>query len=344
MPYDAEKVEMTRATRLTLIKRIQERRNSKILVYITGDRRLFETKIAFDAMPFFHQHLSSFGNIPKLDLFIYSTGGQTMAAYSLVNTIREFTDKFGLIAPYKAYSAATLMALGADEIVMTRIGQLSPIDPSVETPFAPLIPMPGTPGSGRLVPVSVEDVAGYFDMVRQELKLKDEDSIIRAFERLTNAVHPLALGAVNRSRDQIGFLARRLLNQHRSDTTQIEAIVEALTRERYSHDYTISRKEAKNELKLNIVDMDSELEGLVLGLYHEYEKLVKINEPFHPDMVLKEKDEGSTEFVRAIVESEAMTHAFCTSRSYKKVKTHEAPFVDYMEKTTSEGWSIKNDL
>jgi len=35
------------------------------------------------------------------------------------------------------------MALGADNILMTKMGQLSPIDPSIDSPLAPTAPIPG---------------------------------------------------------------------------------------------------------------------------------------------------------------------------------------------------------
>jgi len=50
---------------------------------------------------------------------------------------------FNVIIPFKALSCATLMALGADNILMTKMGQLSPIDPSIDSPLAPTAPIPG---------------------------------------------------------------------------------------------------------------------------------------------------------------------------------------------------------
>jgi hypothetical protein len=47
-----------RSKRMELIKAIEKERNSKLLVYITGDRRGLETRIATDVFPIFHEHLS----------------------------------------------------------------------------------------------------------------------------------------------------------------------------------------------------------------------------------------------------------------------------------------------
>jgi len=134
---------MGRTERLALIKKIEESRSSRLLVYITGDRRGLETKIAIDAYPFCLTQLMQMGYQEKIDLFLYSTGGTTMACYGLVNLIKEFCESFNVIIPFKALSCATLMALGADNILMTKMGQLSPIDPSIDSPLAPTAPIPG---------------------------------------------------------------------------------------------------------------------------------------------------------------------------------------------------------
>ena len=76
---------MDRTDRMKLIEKIQKQRRSKLIVYIAGDRRGMETKIATDIFPMFHKHLVQIGNQKRIDLFLYSTGGITIAGYALVN-------------------------------------------------------------------------------------------------------------------------------------------------------------------------------------------------------------------------------------------------------------------
>src|SRR3546814_9324606 len=53
-------------------------------------------------------------------------GGNTAAAWRLVNLLRTFCNELEIIVPAKAMSAGTLMCLGADKIVMTKkIGRAS---------------------------------------------------------------------------------------------------------------------------------------------------------------------------------------------------------------------------
>jgi hypothetical protein len=58
------------------------------------------------------------GHTASIDLFVYARGGAIEVPWRIMTMIREFTDKFCVLVPYKAFSATTLLALGADEIVM----------------------------------------------------------------------------------------------------------------------------------------------------------------------------------------------------------------------------------
>lgn len=53
---------------------------------------------------------------------------------------REYSQKgsFSVLIPYRAHSAATVIALGADEIVMTKKAELGPIDITIGSgPYNP---------------------------------------------------------------------------------------------------------------------------------------------------------------------------------------------------------------
>ena len=79
-----------RAQRETLIQQLEASRNSKVLLFFTGDRRNLETKIASDVYDVFVNHLDKIGMVQKLSLFLYTRGGDTLAAWSLVNLVRHF--------------------------------------------------------------------------------------------------------------------------------------------------------------------------------------------------------------------------------------------------------------
>ena len=121
-----------------LIQQIEKLRNSKVITYLTSDRQgPVNARVAMDIIPIISRQLRQIGKVENIDLFLYSTGGDTMVPWRLVSMIREYCDKFSVLIPYKAHSAASMISLGADEIVMTDLSELSPIDPSTANVFNP---------------------------------------------------------------------------------------------------------------------------------------------------------------------------------------------------------------
>ncbi len=143
--------------RLQLYKEIENERNSKLLVFITGDRPNFETQISSEMQDYFVNHLDKFNLPDKISLFLYTRGGDTMAAWSLINLIKQFCKSYEVIVVAKARSAGTLISLGANKIIMTKQATLGPIDPSLNSPLNPQNPaFPQNPHAR--VPVSVESI------------------------------------------------------------------------------------------------------------------------------------------------------------------------------------------
>jgi ATP-dependent protease ClpP protease subunit len=151
--------------RRRLYKEIEAERKSRVLCYVTGDRTSLETQVAPDAVKLFTGLLDAVFPTTKISLILYTRGGNTMAAWSLINMLRMFCDDLEIIVPTVAQSAGTLMCLGADRIVMTKQAMLGPIDPSINGPLNPLIP--GAAANAR-APVSVEAVKGYIEMARSD--------------------------------------------------------------------------------------------------------------------------------------------------------------------------------
>lgn len=66
-----------------------------------------------------------------LDLFLQTPGGDPTAAERIVMTCRSYAKSFRVIVPQTAISAGTLIAMGADSILMTETSELGPIDPQM---------------------------------------------------------------------------------------------------------------------------------------------------------------------------------------------------------------------
>lgn len=267
--------------RIKLIEKIEEERNSRVIAYITGDRfGIPPAQIGEDILPRLKEFLSKIGKTEKIDLFLYSRGGMTNVPWMIVSLIREYANNFSVLIPFRAHSAATMIALGADEIVCGPAAQLGPIDPSITTPFNPI------DQQGRLLEVGTETVRAYMEFLNNS-----GDFAKLGFDKLLNTLNPLALGEIYRNHYYIRNMAMKILSLHNGgklDQKERENIVKKLVEEMYYHGHAITRKEAK-EIGLNIVEADEKLEKLMWQLYADYAEEMKLNLNFSPLSFLMEK-------------------------------------------------------
>jgi hypothetical protein len=289
--------------RKRLINTIEGELRARLVTFVTGDRLGLETRIAGDSLPLISSLLSRLeGTQERIALFLYTPGGDTITGWGMVNLLRQYCDKFAVVVPFRALSTGTLIALGADELYLGRHGFLSPIDPSVASPFNPSPEGAAPQGPRQLLPVSVEDLAGFLDLARNELKISDQDSLVKIMEILSNRVHPLALGAVYRAREQSGTLARRLLEHHMDDRVKIDQIVDKLTRQLPTHSYLIGRDEARDYVGLTIKKTTEGLETAIWQLYQQYADWFRLTEPYSPILDIGSEQSRRVTYERAAIE------------------------------------------
>ncbi|MCU0405362.1 MAG: hypothetical protein MUE64_00065 [Ignavibacteriaceae bacterium] len=288
--------------RIELYKKIEKERNSKLLVFVTGDRQNLETQISTEMQDYFVNHLDKFNLPKKLSLFLYTRGGDTMAAWSLINLIKQFCDEYEVIVPSKARSAGTLICLGANNIVMTKQATLGPIDPTLNSPLNPQNPtFPQNPQAR--IPVSVESIKGYFEYAKQELKIKNEKDLAKIFIGLSGMIHPTVIGNVFRSRSQIQMLGNKLLNEHFKDKKKINKIISFLCSDSGSHDYPIYRREARNDLGLKIETPSPEFYKTIKSVYDSIHTELELSNNYDPNVILGTNNTANYMFRRAIIES-----------------------------------------
>jgi ClpP class serine protease len=75
-----------------------------------------------------------------LDIVLHTPGGLVLAALQIARAIHEHKAKVTVFVPHYAMSGGTLVALAADEIIMSKHAVLGPIDPQIgQSPAASLI-------------------------------------------------------------------------------------------------------------------------------------------------------------------------------------------------------------
>jgi hypothetical protein len=329
--------------RKILYAELEAARKSKVLVYVTGDRPGMETQISSEVYDKFVNHLDLIGVVKKISLYLYTRGGNTLAAWSLVNLIRQFCDEFEVIIPSKAHSAGTLMSLGANTIVMTKQATLGPIDPSITTPLNPQIA--GAAPDARY-PVSVEAVSGYLDLAKKDLDINDEANLALLLNHLSDKIHPLVLGTVFRSKTQIQMLARKLIKSQVTDEATIEKVISFLCSESGSHDYTIHRREARNGLGLNIEKPDDKLYALVKRIYDDIVQELCLDTKFDIGNVLGGQPQATYAARRALVDSvPGGTDIFVSEGIIAQRQIQIQPGVTQLafeDQRTYEGWRHEN--
>lgn len=123
--------------RIDLIDKLEKRRDSRLIIYATGDRegKEVEASIEADVLPVMDQHLNHIGCVPKLDLLIYSRGGDVLTGSTIANSLRKMADEVNVLVPFRAHGCATSLALSTNQIVAGPRAEFGPI--SRTTPHRP---------------------------------------------------------------------------------------------------------------------------------------------------------------------------------------------------------------
>ena len=115
-----------------LIKEIEKKTGRPLIIYSTkldAPREASNQIVSDDIIGF--SDLTANITEDKLDVFIESPGGDLAAAQRIVELLRNKFKHIRFFIPGSAFSAATMIALSGDEILMDERGVLGPIDPQI---------------------------------------------------------------------------------------------------------------------------------------------------------------------------------------------------------------------
>jgi hypothetical protein len=185
----------------------------------------------------------------ELDLVLNTEGGSVAVARRLVSLIRDRSTHVRVLIPQTAASAGTLVAMSADEIVMSPLSELSPIDP-VMLGSAPA--GPGTPAS-----VSAQDIRSFTRMAHEWFGV-DRAEGLHLLSILSQKMFPPSLAELYRfeasARETAHELLRFQLRGDEHEAKRVE-IVDALMDPLHLHESAITRADAR-VLGLRVRDAD----------------------------------------------------------------------------------------
>ena len=213
-----------------------------------------------------------------------------------------------MLIPFRAHSAATLVALGADDIVMGPQAQLGPIDPTLtqQTPVG-------------INQVSVEDVMAFIDFMQHRIGLSDQAALTNGLANLIHRVDAVTLGSVYRTHSHIRDVAGKIIQSRReppSSNVQ-DKIISTLAEKVYAHGHAISLTEAQS-LGLPVVNPSPQLEQLMWDLLVDYESHMKLLQLWDPQALLGTKEQAEESFIFAMIESTVTTHEYVTKINVNK--------------------------
>lgn len=270
--------------RQKLYDRLEKLRKRPLVVYMTSTRPGVAAAIASDVVGEILRQLEALpAGTQSLDLLIVSYGGDPTVAWRVASLIRERVKEFSVLIPQAAFSAATLLALGADKIVMHPNGNLGPTDPQI-TSRRTL-----KDGSPQQQTFGSQDLAAFLKFARDEIGLTDQAHLLEVLKQFCEQVGPVPIGVAARSSQLSESMGEKLLRLHmtgEAEKQKAHSISQHLNRSFFHHGYPVSRTEAK-EIGLEIADGNMNVEKVMWSIWLDLEEEFKLREPFNPLSLLK---------------------------------------------------------
>ena len=245
--------------RQELIKKIQPKLGGSLVVYTANPGHPFGLVMSQDTL-LFEDVLRSLTDQSHGYLMLTSPGGDPNAAEKLLFMCRKrFTDGFYVIVPNYAKSAATMISLGSDKILMGYLAELGPIDPQLQVG-----PIPGPSLPARSFIDGLENI---------RTKIRDEGDSVNMYVPMLSKIRPELIAICQSAIEDSKNFAAKWLKQYmlKDDHKQADKVAKWLSegKEYKSHGKVIDCAEAKDVLKLEAeeINKDSQLWDEIWELY-----------------------------------------------------------------------------
>jgi len=266
---------------------IESYRKRPLIVYGTSTRPGINASMASDVVRELIEQLDLIPAEQKaIDVLIHSSGGDGLAAWKLMSVLRERFEKVAVLVPFMAFSAATMFALGADEIVMHPHASLGPIDPQIAAKGP----------DGQMREFAYEDVGAFLRFIETDVKLTEQQHYSSIVDKLFACVDPLTVGAARRASELGISIGERLLATHMDDRERVAKIARDLSKSFFAHGDAVSRTRAR-ELGLQIAKDDRELERLIWKAFEGIETSMELRDAFSPQLVFMADAAGAESLV-----------------------------------------------
>jgi hypothetical protein len=204
------------------------------------------------------------GKCESLDIFLHSGGGDIHTAYEIAKLCRKYCGHFSILIPEYAMSAATLLCLGADEILFSKIGHIGPLDPVVKVPRLGWLPAYAIRMAPKVLEGELETERGVDARLKAAFIIHPIASQIDPYLLTTFANVPI-LGVV------YGSELLRLAGKSEEDAKRC---ITKLVYGYPEHGHVIDIEEAQS-LNLSVKELEPDQEDIVCNILLCYKALDK---------------------------------------------------------------------
>jgi Clp protease len=244
-----------------LIARIQSIIDTKLLIYWTSNRG----NVCDNDVIALYELFKKVGSGKEIAIFIKSSGGEVEPSLRMVNLIREYYKRVVALVPMECASAATMIAVGADTIKMGPLAHLTAIDSSLTHAMSPVEPL-----ENRKVSVSQDELSRIVKLWNENRKPSDGNPYSDIFKY----IHPLVVGAIDRSSSLSTKICKEILSYHIKDEAEAERISRHLNSDYPSHSYPITIREARR-IGLDVSKLEKNVNDLLLDLNRIYSEMAQ---------------------------------------------------------------------
>lgn len=229
-------INAARYQRQALIREVQGETNSKLICYVSG----VGSSVDREDIVCFVDLLHNIASGECVDLLLHTGGGDIDAAEKLITMLRNKVgdSRLRVVVPHYAKSAGTLMALGANSIVMSDTSELGPIDPQIVR----------SDSNGDRLPHSVKNYLDAYDDYCAILSKNPDDVVAQIMlGRLDPTTVKLFRGVMERARE---FAEKQLKSamMKNNEGNWSQAVRNLLNTTRFwTHGQPISWQDAQNE-------------------------------------------------------------------------------------------------
>lgn len=255
-----------------------------------------------DALFEVYSDLRKIGEQDNLNVLLYSYGGDARTAFHIGRLLQAYSNKKLQIYPLReAKSAATLIASAADNIVMSELSELGPMDPQIKLPSI----------ERRFSPLAIKH---SLELLHGEIS-NGHDLIVKTLaERLPD---PLSLGEALKSLETGKDYLRKLLvsRMFAGDSEKAAAVAEQLVLGYPDHGYCIDFKEAQ-DIGLVVREVPDNQRDALYDLMYGYKKMWDV---FEFAMSRKDDNESSvSEAMRPLIDLKQVVHEVIDIQKSKK--------------------------